>query len=264
MFRFGEMHSKTKEMKVKPWIGRMEPFKIVGNTYFCGTYQGSTHIIDTGDGLIMIDPGYAETAYLVMDSVHRLGFKPEDIKYIINTHWHGDHTAATAAFAGFTGAKTVIHRDDVEKSARYFTDPDIVVEDGDTLTLGDVTVTFLHTPGHTKGTVSIFWYTTENGTTYRLGMFGGAGVNTMVPERFDFEGCRDAYRASLNRLRGEKIDVFIGNHTWNNDTYGKGMKILAGGENEFLNTGDLWLQFLDKCEGRLDEIIEKEKAAENA
>lgn len=36
----------------------MTPFKIFGNTYFIGTYQASCHLIDTGDGLIMIDPGY--------------------------------------------------------------------------------------------------------------------------------------------------------------------------------------------------------------
>lgn len=263
MFRNEPMSKKKPEMKTKPWIGRVEPFKIVGNTYFCGTYQASCHLIDTGDGLIMIDPGYASTAYLVMDSIHRLGFKPEEIKYIICSHWHGDHSEATAAFAGISGAKTLIHRDDAEKATKYFI-PDITVEDGDTLTLGDVTVTFLHTPGHTKGTVSPFWHTTENGVTYRLGMFGGAGVNTMVPEKFDFDGCRDAYRASLNRLRGEHVDVFIGNHTWNNDTYGKGMRLLAGGENEFLNTNDLWLKFLDDCEGRLDAVIEKEKADSNA
>lgn len=262
MYRNDEMHKIHPRMSKEPWLGKMEPFKIIGNTYFCGTYQASCHLIDTGDGLIMIDPGYANAAYLVIDSIYKLGFKPEDIKYIINTHWHWDHTEATTALADLTGAKTLIGRDDVEKGSKFFT-PDIIVDDGDTLTLGDVTVTFIHTPGHTKGTISPFWYTTVDGKTYRLGMFGGAGVNTMHTGKFDFEGCREAYRASLNRLRAEQVDVMIGNHVWNNDTYGKGKKLLAGGENEFIDS-ELFGKFLDSCEARLDKVILKELEAGNA
>lgn len=253
MFRFGEMYESLKDMTEKPWLGKMRPFKIVGNTYFVGTYQASCHIIDTGDGLIMIDPGYSRTAYLVLDSIYQLGFSPQDIKYIINTHWHGDHVEATAAFANLSGAKTLLGRDDVEKAARYFT-PDIIVNDNDMLTLGNISVRFLHTPGHTKGTISFFYDVEENERTYRVGMFGGAGLNTMVKSAFDFEGCREAYLSSLERLKKEKVDVFIGNHTWNNDTYGKALKLFAGEENDFIDD-KLWLRFLEHCEERLMKIM---------
>ena len=91
-----------------PWEGKMNPFKIVGNVYFVGTFQASVHLIDTGDGLILIDTGYANSFYLVIDSIYSLGFKPKDIKYIINTHWHDDHTEATAAMVDLSGAKTII------------------------------------------------------------------------------------------------------------------------------------------------------------
>ena len=154
MFRFGKMHEGLKDVKKKPWLGKMMPFEIIGGVYFVGTYQASCHIIDTGDGLIMIDPGYSNTAYLVLDSIYRLGFHPQDIKYIVNTHWHGDHTEATAAFADLSGAKTLLGRDDVEKATQFFT-PDILVDDGDTLTLGNTTIYFVHTPGHTKGCACI-------------------------------------------------------------------------------------------------------------
>lgn len=253
MFRFGEMYDSLDRMAEKPWLGKMRPVKIVGNTYFIGTYQASCHLIDTGDGLIMIDPGYSQTAYLVLDSIYQLGFCPQNIKYIINTHWHSDHAEATAAFADLSGAQTILGRDDVEKAAQYFT-PDITVNDGDVLTLGNTSIRFVHTPGHTKGTISFFYDVEENGKTYHVGTFGGAGVNTMVRSAFDFDGCREAYLASVKRLKDEKVDVFIGNHTWNNDTYGKSLKILAGGENEFIDD-KLWLQFLDRCEERLMKVI---------
>ena len=161
------------------WEGKMEPFRIVGNVYFVGTYPASSHLIDTGAGLILIDTGYADTLFMVVDSIHRLGFDPMDIKYIINTHWHGDHTAGTAALAGFTGAKTLIGWQDAEKAKQYFT-PDILVHDGDILTLGNTKISFMETPGHTKGTISFFLDTEEGGKTYRVGSFGGAGANTLA------------------------------------------------------------------------------------
>ena len=46
----------------KSWQGRMEPFKMVGNIYFVGCFPASTHLIDTGDGLILIDPGFRHAA----------------------------------------------------------------------------------------------------------------------------------------------------------------------------------------------------------
>ncbi len=157
------------------WQGRMEPFKIVGNVYFVGCFSASTHLIDTGDGLILIDPGYTSTLHLVVDGIYRLGFRPEQIKYIINTHWHSDHTLGTAALAHLSGAKTLLGREDVELAAKYFV-PDILVKDGDTLTLGNTTISFMETPGHTKGTISFFFDTQEGDKIYRVGTFGGAAI----------------------------------------------------------------------------------------
>ena len=256
MFKNSDIHSRLAEMHVNPEVGRMQPCRIIGKTYFVGTYQASCHLIDTGDGLIMIDTGYLNTRDLVLDSIRHLGFSPKNIRYIVNTHWHGDHTAATSFFAELSGAKTLIGRDDLEKAKRYFT-ADIPVDDGDTLTLGNTTVSFMHTPGHTKGTLSFFYDTEDGGTTYRVGMFGGAGANTLVEGEYDFDGAREAYLASVDRLKREKVDVFIGNHTWNNNTYEKSLKLLSGGENEFID-GKVWLKFLEHCKARLERIISEE------
>ena len=256
MFRNKEIHKLHGEMKACARLGRMRPFKLFENVYFVGTYPASSHIIDTGEGLIMIDTGYASTAMFVLDSIYKLGFKPEDIKYIINTHWHGDHAEATADFAAISGAKTLIGRDDFEKAKKYFT-ADILIDDGDTLTLGNTTVRFMHTPGHTAGTVSFFFDVEKDGKIYRAGSFGGAGANTLVPGKYDFEGAREAYFASIERLKGEKVDLFIGNHAWNNDSYGKSQLLFETGENTFLDA-TLWEKFLSMCETRLKNIITKE------
>ncbi len=242
----------------KPWEGKIDPFKIIGNVYFIGTFQGSTHLIDTGDGLILIDPGYSDTLYLVVRSIYELGYKPTDIKYIVNTHWHDDHTGATAAMVDITGAKTLIGCGDEEMVLRLqMFVPDILVSDGDTLSLGNTTITFMETPGHTKGTISFFFDTEEDGKKYRVGMFGGAGANTMVRRRFEFPNCRETYRNSLHRLQKEKVDVFIGNHVWNNDTFNKAKILKETGENKFIDD-KLWNDFLTFCEKRLDDVIAKE------
>lgn len=237
----------------KPWEGMIEPFKIIGNVYFVGTYQASSHLIDTGEGLILIDTGYKNTLYLVLDSIYRLGFQPRNIKYIIHTHWHGDHTEATEALVKLSGAKTLIGKEDAKKAEQYFKADTLVVE-GDALLLGNTQILFKETPGHTKGSISLFFDVEEDGKIYRVGTFGGAGANTLAKGRFDYEGCREGYIASINRLRKEKVDVFIGNHVWNNDTKKKGELLLLTGENKFKDS-QLWYDFLDFCEKRLNELI---------
>ena len=139
--------------------------------------------------------------------------------------------------------------------------PDILIDDGDTLTLGNISILFLHTPGHTKGTISFFYNDTDGEKICRVGMFGGAGRNTLVPEKYDFDGAREAYFASIERLKKEKVDVFIGNHCWNNDTYGKSKKLLETGINDFVNS-EIWQEYLENCKTRMLKKIEKEKSNE--
>lgn len=239
-----------------PWEGRIEPFRMVGNLYFVGTYQTSSHLIDTGDGLILIDTGYENTLYLLIDSIYKLGFRPEQIKYIINTHWHGDHTAGSAALAQLSGAKNLIGIKDFEK-AKKFVVADATLKEGDTLTLGNCKIEFWETPGHTAGTLSLFFDVVEDGKPLRAGMFGGAGLNTLKQGRFDFEGAREAYFASLERLATAHVDVLVGNHSWNNDTWTKSRILAETGENQFIDP-TLWNRFLTYYEKKLKRIIQTE------
>lgn len=65
-----------------PWILYHEPFQITDQIYFVGNRYVSTYLIDTGEGLVVIDPALVETTYLVFDSIRKLGFDPEDIHHI--------------------------------------------------------------------------------------------------------------------------------------------------------------------------------------
>lgn len=234
----------------------IEPFRMFGNVYFVGTYAESSHVIDTGEGLIMIDTGAPSNLEVILAGLQKLGFAPTDVKYIINSHWHWDHTEATRAMVELSGAKTLIGREDYEKAKRYF-DADILISEGDTLTLGNTTINFIETPGHTKGTISFFFNVEENGRVVRAGMFGGAGVNTLHQGKFDYEGCREDYRNSVNRLLGEKVELFLGNHSWNNHTYEKWLDLCEFGENHFVSEM-AWTRFLESCLRKLDETIAKD------
>lgn len=244
------------------WEGRILPFRMIGKVYFVGTYQASSHLIDTGDGLILIDTGYANTLYLVLDSIRRLGFDIDDIRYLVHTHWHHDHTEATAYLLPLLpAAKTVIGQKDAAavRKAGYFT-PDILIKDGDVLTLGDTSIRFLETPGHTEGTVSLFFDVSEAGKTYRVGMFGGAGRNTLTKQYLKtYPTCRSDYRQSLARLKNEQVDVMLGNHVWNNDTEEKGKAFLADPTHNPFIDDKLFGRFLDYCGAKLDELEAKER-----
>ncbi len=245
-----------RKIIANPWEGKIDPFKIIGNLYFVGTYQASSHLIDTGKGLILIDTGYSDTLYLVVRSIYELGYKLTDVKYIINTHWHCDHTGGTQQIAGLSGATTMIGRKDMGNAKQYF-EPNMLINDGDTLTLGNTTIKFIDTPGHTEGTISLFFDVEEDGKVYRVGMFGGAGTTTLLQGRFEYDACREDYRKSLQRLRQEEVDVFIGNHVWNNDTEAKGEVLQKTGENRFIDK-NLWPAFLDFCEKKLEDAISKD------
>lgn len=236
--------------------GAIEPFRIVGNVYFVGTTPASSHLIDTKEGLILIDTGYDDTLFLLVDSIYKLGFKPTDVKYIIHTHWHWDHAESTAAFVHLSGAKTFIGAKDAQKAKQYF-EPDVLLKDGDIVRLGNTEVEIVETPGHTEGCISLFFKTEEKGTEYLVGMFGGAGVNTLKKGAFDYDNCRADYLASLHKLRNKKVNVFIGNHVWNNDTEAKGKILRETGENKFIDD-TIWFEFLDFCEKRLNEVIQSE------
>ena len=131
-------------------LGDMKPFRLAGNIYYVGTYKASSHLIDTGDGLILIDSGYAETADVIVESVTELGFDIKDVKLILHSHGHYDHTFGTPKLLSLTNAKTYLGRGD-DKYIDGWT-PDYYYEDGKYITLGNTKILCLATPGHTEGT----------------------------------------------------------------------------------------------------------------
>lgn len=240
-------------------LSDMTPFKMIGNLYFVGTKAASSHLIDTGEGLILIDSGYKETADVIVDSMGMLGFDIRDVKYILHSHGHYDHTGGAKKLVSLSGAESFLHPADL----RYLSDntPQTPLHDGDIIRLGNTEILCLHTPGHTDGTVSFFFDVEENGQRLRAGMFGGAGTNQLkkdfLRERRLSYLQRGRFFQSIERLREQHVDVFVGNHSWNNNTPQKYEKSLTAAENPFIDPKE-WGRFLDKCEATMTAIIENE------
>ncbi|MBQ8359033.1 MAG: MBL fold metallo-hydrolase [Oscillospiraceae bacterium] len=262
-----------------PWKGYIPSFRVWGNLYFVGTYHASTHIIDTGDGLIMLDSGYQHSLYLVLQNMHTLTLDPMDIKYIVHTHGHIDHCGATRALVEMTGAKTFLGTPDkdyvngvrdlswakeLDLELEEF-DADVLVNDGDTITLGNTTLTAVATPGHTPGAMSYLFNVYDGEKMLVAGIHGGAGMNTFHKAFLDRYGlsydCRENYLKSMDRLKSLKVDIFLGNHAWHNQTREKQALILAGDKNAFVDP-EAWGKFAEKCQKDLYTLLEKEKAAE--
>lgn len=251
-------------LKKDPWQGYIKPSKMVGNLYFVGTKPASTHIIDTGEGLIMIDPGHQESLYLVLHNMWELGLKPGNIRYILLTHCHYDHTDATQALVELTGATVCFPKADLpllngeiyHYGFRPFK-PDILLEDGDTVTLGNTVVRCVATPGHTDGTMSYFFPVTDGEHTYRAAMHGGVGVNSMkadfLKERDLSTDCRRKFAEGLDKVENEQVDITVGNHVGQNDTVGKLSRLGTEEGNPFIDPTE-WKRFIEKCRNSLDKL----------
>ncbi|MCP5106080.1 MAG: MBL fold metallo-hydrolase, partial [bacterium] len=98
-------------------------------------------------------------------------------EYVINTHTHFDHTGGNKFFMKKKGAKLVTH----EKASG-----DLQVEDGETLAVGDITLTFYHTPGHTVESMCILAEKELlTGDTLFVGKVGGTSTREQAKVEFD-------------------------------------------------------------------------------
>jgi metallo-beta-lactamase class B len=206
-----------------------EPVKVFDNLYFVGQTEYSAWAVTTSQGIIVIDTIWD---YSVEDEVvgglKKLGFDPQQIKYAIISHGHIDHAGGAKYLQDHFGTHVVASAADWDLLAGD-TGPwpkpkrDMVAVDGQRLTLGDTTLTFYLTPGHTLGTISTLIPVNDEGKPHLVAEWGGTAFNWLTnrrgyitpehPDRFWFE----TYSASAERFRkivaDSGADVLISNHT---------------------------------------------------
>jgi len=136
----------------------------------------------------VVDPAFDEEK--LFDICYKKGF---EIKYILLTHTHGDHTEAVSRIVKKTGAVVYVHKN--EKSRIENTASNIIgVDEGEVIKIGNVEINVLHTPGHTRG-----------GVTYKTGNILLTGDTLFVEGcgRTDLsDGNTKTLYKTLQRLKG--------------------------------------------------------------
>jgi metallo-beta-lactamase class B len=198
-----------------------DPVKVFDNMYVFPTDDVNAWAIQTSAGIIMIDATYDYSVKdLIVDAMPKVGLDPAQIKYVVVTHGHGDHSAGAKYLQDTFGAKILMSETDwtlLAQPARgaFAGAPvpkkDVVVADGQTLTLGDTTVTMYLTPGHTGGTISLIIPVKDKGTPHMAAFWGGTAIGSNAP----YDNLV-AYSSSARRFQGlaAKVgaDVLLSNH----------------------------------------------------
>lgn len=203
--------------------GILEPTKLFDQLYSIGQVSVSSHALVTSDGIVIFDTlnNEDEARNIIVPNLQKLGLDPKNIKYIVITHSHGDHYGGAAYLQKTYGAKVISSKldwDVMDKmranaaSAGPFGAPperDIDIVDGQEFKVGDTTLKFYVTPGHTVGTVSTIFKVTDHGAPHIVGYHGGTGGGRN-PEslRAGIKG----YQHWLDVTKAAGVDTLIANH----------------------------------------------------
>lgn len=230
--RLQALQKKIEKFYNEPWKMYQEPFHVVGSIYYVGNNYVSTYLIDTGEGLILIDPGFKETVYMVFDSIRKLGFNPTEIRHIFLSHGHVDHVAGTRFLQEYSGAKVWLGKADeffFTERLDLTADPahitpftiDMFYDYEKDFVMGNVRIRFVHSPGHTPGCTSIFVHTEHKGRPVIAAMHGGLGLNGLTYDELDENRLPRSLQADyingLRKIQDEPVDVVIVSHNHNYD-----------------------------------------------
>jgi len=173
------------------------PTRVFDNLYFLGTGYESAYAVTTSEGIILINalenPEQAEKH--IIGGMKALGLDPATIKYLVVSHGHPGHFGGASYFQDkYPGVRVLMSEADyalAESRAKAVpgttprrsdaTTPippaprrDMVITDGQKLTLGDTTIPLHLTPGHTAGTISMFIPVSDKFGNHLISFWGGS------------------------------------------------------------------------------------------
>jgi metallo-beta-lactamase class B len=261
----------------RSWNQPVEPFRIAGNLYYVGASDITSFLITTPQGHILIDGGFVETVPLIRASVKKLGFRLEDVKFLLNNHAHYDHAAGLAELKKLTGAKLVVAEGDAPVLAagghgdfalgdKFLFPPvqaDRTIRDGDTVSLGGVTLTARVTPGHTKGCTT-WTMKVKDGDRMLDAVFAGSvsvlpGVTLAVNPKYP--KIADDYAHTFEVLKGLPCDLFLSSHGSFFDLLKKAERLRSGATpNPFIDPKG-YRAYLARMEEQFRTRLAEEKKA---
>ena len=195
---------------------KIAPIRIFDNLYYVGPGFVSVWLIPTTDGLILVDSAQEPYVDHVIENIRKAGFDPRNVKYILVTHGHLDHFGGAARIQALSSARVAMLDEDwrliesappagnAARSAPPLT-RDMVIKEGDVVTLGTTAVKVYKLPGHTPGSASFELTVYDGGRPHKAFVFGGPGQRNGVDGGTQF-------LASIERLQREFADVEVPVH----------------------------------------------------
>jgi metallo-beta-lactamase class B len=211
------------------WTRPFPPFQIAGNLYYVGTTDLACYLITTSGGKILIKTGLSCSEQQITANIKTLGFRISDTKILLTTQAHFDHMGAMAAIKKITKAKMMVDEGDAAVAAdgglsdydlkgdvRTFrpVKADRILHNGDSIKLGNMKLTILHHPGHTKGSCSYLFDVKDNKRNYRVLI---ANMPTIVTDKkfsdiSSYPGIANDYAYTLKAMKGLKFDLWLASH----------------------------------------------------
>jgi len=197
-----------------------EPAKVFDNLYFVGSKIHNSWALTGSDGIILIDTLFTyNSEEEIIGGLKKLGLDPAKVKYVIISHAHGDHDGGAKLMQDRYGSRIVMGGpdwDSIDKSVNGFPQGkpkrDIVADDGQKITLGDIAVTLIATPGHTPGTLSMIFTVKDNGKPLTVAYSGGTSFNfPSTPENFDIYAKSQAKMGAA--VASANATVLLSNHS---------------------------------------------------
>jgi len=211
------------------WDKPAPPVQIHANTYLVGTCGISSILITGDEGHVLIDGGTETGADLIAANIRALGFPLQDIKYLLISHEHFDHVGGIARLQQLTGATLVASvpaapvlntglpgADDPQAGMhKPFPAASVgrLVKDGDEIRLGNLMLTAMTTPGHTRGATSWRWESCDGGVCRTMVYADSLSPISRDDYKFsDHPAYLAAYRDSLAKIAASRCEILLTPH----------------------------------------------------
>lgn len=257
------------------WIEPFQPFKIAGDVYYVGTRGLASYLIATPEGHFLIDGGLPENAPLIARNIETLGFDIRDIKFLLNSHAHFDHSGGLAALKRISGATMIASEGDrgaletglvpgSEGDPNMAAPPvsvDRIIGDEESLTHGGVTLTARLTPGHTRGCTS---WTTKAGDKEILFFCSATVAANRLAASQDgppqYEGIVGDYRSTFAKTNSWRPDIFLANHPSFFNMEEKRAQQIVGDDDAFVDR-EGFPAMMEKLEAAFEKALAEQTAA---
>jgi metallo-beta-lactamase class B len=203
----------------------LEPVRLFDNLYALGNSEATVFAITTSQGIVFIDSGYADRVEtVIVPGLKKLGLDPANVKYILLGHGHGDHFGGSTYFQERYGTRVGTTAADWD--LMYPANPpanqlaanqgkpkrDLVLAEGQPVTVGDETITPVAIPGHTPGSLAFIFEVKDGGQTHTAGLFGGT---ILTADRITTPGLQQYVQSIAHYLdiaKTRNVDVEVQNH----------------------------------------------------